>query len=180
MWPALRKCPRGHLYQCNGIYLSSWQTGGYHVIIVICMFWDNKHLWAFMLDSLESLSMLCAKVLQPCPVPDRLCRQTWKNITRYLTSIARFMEKNINVEWEKMRLDFPSETGIKCETGRGIFLFEWSCCQARAELNQLERLVQSELSIASSLAMSRFVVKTSRWTGGDCWINVLGVEFVPA
>lgn len=113
------------------------------------MFWDNKHLWAFMLDSLESLSMLCAKVPQPCPVPDRLCRQTWKNINRYLTSIARFMEKNINVEWEKMRLDFPSETGIKYETGRGIFLFEWSCCQARAELNQLKMLVQSELSIAS-------------------------------
>lgn len=67
-----------------------------------------------MLDSLKSLSMLCARVRRPCPVPVQRGGQTWKNITRCLTSIAKFTEKKPGtLSEEKTRLDFPSEASIK-------------------------------------------------------------------
>lgn len=96
------------------IYLLSCQTSGSYTIIVISVcFGIIKPSQGLLLDFFERLSMLCAKVPQPCSVPNWLCRQTWKNIIQYLTSITRFMEKNTSFELEKMRLDFPSDTGIK-------------------------------------------------------------------
>lgn len=81
------------IYTSTMRFICSQTAGKCTIITIISMFWENKPLQRFILDSFERLSMLCAKVPQPCPVPNWLCRQTRKNITQYLTSITRFVEK---------------------------------------------------------------------------------------
>lgn len=110
-----------------------------------------KYQCPFVLDSLGNISMLCAKMSEPCPDPHQYSARTWKNITWYLTTMKTFMEKIIKAEWGKILPSFPKRTDVKSQTGSNTWLID--SCQACAEFNQLKQttLVHGEFGNVSSL-----------------------------
>lgn len=156
----------------------SFDTGDWLTIIEICIFWDNKHLWAIILASLEKpFHVVCQSA--PVLLSARMALQTNMEKHHPISDLHNEVYGKKNTKCWKKEFDFPTETGIKYQPGRGVFLFDWSCYQARAEFSQLKytRLVQREPRCCEFTR--HVVVKPSRWTGGGSWINVPSVEFLP-